>query len=148
MAIGAPFEVASDVKPTRELLQLLERLDPFRSLGSELENRMRERIREQVAFFPGEDVAARFLFRGAQEQQALGILLELEQLPVRQALEGLAKTIEAREEQEDYWPEGRLNAGVASALVGDLASAQHYLEQAIDILNGKGFGREEAMMLA
>jgi hypothetical protein len=148
MGVGRDVVVSGGINPTHELLQVLERLDPFRSTGRELEIRLRERIREQVAFFPSEQTAGQLLFRGAQEQQALSILLELEQMPVRQALGGLEEILKTRENQEDYWPEGRLNAGVACELMGDLEPAQRYLEETVDILSGKGLSRGDTQTAA
>ena len=148
MGVVRDVVAAGGINPTHELLQVLGRLDPFRSRGRELESRLRERVRESVAFFPSEQAAAQLLLRGAEEQQALTILLELEQMPVREAMEGLAETIAAREEQEDYWPEGRLNAGVACELMGDLEPAQRYFQETIDILSGKGLSRKDTQTAA
>jgi hypothetical protein len=41
-----------------------------------------------------------------------------------------------------------LNAGIACELVGDLESARRYLQEAVDILSGKGLGVGAEMMMA
>ena len=64
------------------------------------------------------------------------LLGQLEELCLRQVIETLTKTIQHRETQEDYWPEGRLNAGIAYAILGDYQVARRWLEEAVDIFAG------------
>ena len=62
--------------------------------------------------------------------------------------ERLEAVINERQAQDDYWPEGRLSAGIARAALGDAERAHRHLTDAVDLLSGRGIGGPDAAMAA
>ena len=66
--------------------------------------------------------------------QASELLACLDERPASEIIAGLEEVIARREQQGDYWPEGRLNLGIAHACLGEYEDARRWLEDAVNIL--------------
>ena len=62
--------------------------------------------------------------------------LALERAPLRRIIATLNAAIARRQGVDDFWPEGRLNAGIACAAAGDYKEANQLIGAAEDILHG------------
>ena len=81
----------------------------------------------------------------AAHQDAARDIASLEQQPLRAILGVIEAELAEREAQDDPWPEGRLNAGIAYAAVGDYVRARELLQDAVDIFSGRGIRGTAAM---
>ncbi len=69
----------------------------------------------------------------AARDRALAILTQLEQEPIRQAITSLSRLIEQREQQNDPYPEGKLNLGVAYIAMGNYEHGLPLLKHAVSL---------------
>lgn len=123
---------------TAALVRFLERADGPQALFGELVKHVHKQWTEDVSLRATADILPRPLWQSAAHFKLTQRALELEQAPLRRVLAVLKRAIEERQGKEDYWPEGRLNAGIAAAAAGDFREARRLIAEAVDIMEGRG----------
>ncbi len=76
------------------------------------------------------------------------LIARLEEQRARQIIAGLEEVIARREQQGDYWPEGRLNLGIAYACLGEYENARRWLDDAVDIFRSPSYIPRSEQMAA
>jgi hypothetical protein len=131
---------------TSELHGILERARPGRETVAKLERSLKEVFEHGVAVrIPGGTEGRLFL-----ASQTLGradeLLVRLGEQRARRIIADLEEVIARRQQQGDYWPEGRLNLGIAHACLGEYEQAKYWLDDAANMLKYPSYlGRSEAM---
>lgn len=133
---------------TKALLALLAEVDRATFTLGDLERFLDTHEAKGMVVLMADEVRPRLLFRPAAYTDALAALDALERAPLQVLADTLDHLTASHEAQDDPWPEGRLNAGIAYELVGDLDAARRRLEEAVAILEGRGVGNEAAQMAA
>jgi hypothetical protein len=123
---------------TADLVRFLERAGGPQVLFADLVKHLRKQWTEDVSLRVAEEILPRTLWQSAAHFELMQRALELEQAPLRRVSAVLNRAIEARQKKEDYWPEGRLNAGIAAAAAGDYQEARRLIAEAVDIMEGRG----------
>ena len=135
---------------TGALYAILDRADAARESYGELERdlqkalrgilvKVAEAARGQVILtnqitLPRARELIQHLMAGPDEQRA------------REIIAGLQEVITRREQQGDYWPEGRLNLGIAYACLGEYQDAERWLDEAVDMFRRpSNIGRSKFM---
>ena len=93
------------------------------------------------------DAAQLFLSAPAMTQVVQAINEEA-QRPLREVVTFFESVIAKRAERDDLWPEGRLQLGIAYALLQDYLNARRVLEEVIQICESGGRYMERAAMAA
>jgi tetratricopeptide (TPR) repeat protein len=137
-----------------ELWSTLQKADPERMTNREFQQQLEESIRttgEQPQFempkifYSGDDE----LFLGNSDLANVYHSLErIEQNSLREAVDFLEEVIRRREAQDDLWPDGRLELGLAYAALGDYQGASRLLEEVIDICETGGKYRSQNIAMA
>jgi len=123
---------------TAALIRSLEQADVARATFSDIVQNLEDEFKNDIAVRFSRNIPSRQLFTNTAHVEALHRTIELEQAPIRDILAVLNKAIDRRQKAEDYWPEGRLNAGIAYAAVGDYHKARRLIEEAVDLFSGRG----------
>jgi hypothetical protein len=127
-----------------ELWPTLQKTDPERMTNREFRQQLEESILatgEQPQFempkiFYSDDNE---LFLGNSDLANVYHSLErIEQNSLREAVAFLEEVIRRREAQDDLWPDGRLELGLAYAALGDYERASRVLGDVIEICEGGG----------
>lgn len=123
---------------TAALVRFLERAGGAQLLFADLVKHLRKQWAEDVSLRADEEILPRPLWQSAAHFELMQRALELEQAPLRRIIAVLKRAVEERQGKEDYWPEGRLNAGIAAAAAGDFREARRLIAEAVDIMEGRG----------
>lgn len=122
---------------TVTLVSLLERENiataTFADLVAHVE---RQELPARVELRISDEARRRPVWGTAAHLALLQETLELERAPLRRIIATLNAAIAQRQGVDDFWPEGRLNAGIACAAAGDYQAARRQIEAALDILSG------------
>ncbi len=127
-----------------ELWSVLQKADPESMTNREFRQELEESILttgEQPQFempkvFYSNDNE---LFLGNSDLTNVYHSLErIEQNSLREGVEFLEEIIRRREAQDDLWPDGRLELGLAYAALGDYEQASRLLEEVINICETGG----------
>jgi hypothetical protein len=76
------------------------------------------------------------------------LLVHMGEQRARRIIATLEEVIARREQQGDYWPEGRLNLGIAYACLGEYEDARHWLDDAANMLKYPSYIPRSAEMAA
>jgi hypothetical protein len=127
------------------LVRFLEQADPDAVTAGDLAALAGPGPLHEVTVLTAGDPQARLLGSTALDD-VNGWLRRLEQQDLRRLAERLEAVIAERESQDDLWPEGRLNAGIALAALGEVVAARRHLADAVDVFSGRGLANAEADM--
>ena len=130
---------------THTLIQVLEQADPVHTRLTDLESFLGDAL-SILDLLATDDAKDRLLFASPALSTAVEMTQALEQQDLRQIIDTLEKVIARKESQDDYWPEGRLNVGIAYAALGDHPAARRWLEEAVAILSGRGLAEDGYQM--
>lgn len=131
---------------TNHLRGLLERADPSRETLGDLERSLKHLFGDTLTVKLSESTRDRTLFANELVSTAESLLVRLDQQHARQIIAVLEEVIARRELQEDYWPEGRLNLGIAYASLEEYDDARRWLDDAVNMLRHPSYvGRGEEM---
>ena len=72
------------------------------------------------------------------QHKALQFVDQIAAREIADLIKVLSDMVASREQQGDWWPEGRLNLGIAYATAGEYTKACDFLEQARDLAMGRG----------
>jgi hypothetical protein len=123
---------------TAALVRFLERAEGPQAVFGNLAKHLQKEWAENVSLRASEEIRPRPLWQSAAHFELMQRALKLEQAPLRQIIAVLKRAIKQRQNVEDYWPEGRLNAGIAAAEAGDFHEARRLIEEAVEIMEGRG----------
>jgi Flp pilus assembly protein TadD len=136
------------------LVKILSQADPERTTNREVQQQItslvrakdeQTRVETPIIYYSDKNE----LFLGNQELAELYQAFEqIEQQPVHQAVEFLEEVIQRREAQNDLWPEGRLELGIAYAALGEWEQARKELDEVIMICESGGRYMSENMAMA
>jgi hypothetical protein len=143
MSFGATKPRAQPAPPrygavTVEVIGLLAATDPGGSTGSDLRRRLVDRFEDQVIVEVANELLERPLLVDPTLRRATTLITELQQHELHELADRLTRLIKLRERHQDYWPDGRLDAGIALAALGRHAEARARLQEAVDLLSGRG----------
>ena len=123
---------------TVAFIRSLERAEKPRIVFDDIIGHLRKELGEDVHLRTSEEALTRPAFSSAAQFELMQSAAELERAPLRKIIAVLKRAVEQRQKAEDYWPEGRLNAGIACAAAGDHHQARQLIKEAVDILEGRG----------
>jgi hypothetical protein len=123
---------------TAAIVRSLEPVDGPHAVFDDIVRQLLKELGEDVSLRASEDILARPVWMSVAHFELMQRAFELERAPLRKIIAVLKRAIEQRQKAEDYWPEGRLNAGIACAAAGDYHQARHLIQEAVDILEGRG----------
>jgi hypothetical protein len=132
---------------TAALIRLLEGIDTTRGSIGAFESALLDGFRD-MTFRTADEAKNRLFLSMPAHSSAVALLGELERSELRGVIEILERAVAARQGQDDYWPEGRLNLGIAYAAMGDYRTARGWLREAVDILSGRGLAEDSYEMAA
>ena len=66
-------------------------------------------------------------------EEVVALITKLEQTSIYETIRLLRRMIEQRQQQNDYYPEGHLNLGLAYSVIGDYDGSVDHLERAISL---------------
>ena len=134
---------------TIQLCEFLQGADLAGATVDDLERSFVERFRQNVAVKIAEGVRDQTLFAAyAVRSRSIELLKHLDELEAREMIAGLEATIAQRQQQGDYWPEGRLNLGIAYACLGEYDGAKRWLEDATNMLRYPSYVQRSEQMAA
>jgi hypothetical protein len=123
---------------TAAIVRSLEQVDGPQTVFADIVRQLLKELGRDVSLRASEDILPRPLWTSAVLFELMQQAIELERAPLRKIIAVLKRAIEQRQKAEDYWPEGRLNAGIACAAAGDYHQARRLIQEAVDILEGRG----------
>lgn len=123
---------------TAALVRFLERAAGPQAVFGDLAKHLQKQWAQDVWLHVSEEIRTRPLWQSTAHFELMQRALEIEQAPLRQIIAVLKRVIQQRQNGEDYWPEGRLNAGIACAAAGDYREARQLIEEAVEIMEGRG----------
>lgn len=131
---------------TSELHGILERTKPGRETIADLERSLKEVFEHGIAVRISDGAGGRLLLANQVLGRADELLVRMGEQRARRIIADLEEVIARRQQRGDYWPEGRLNLGIAYACLGEYEQAKHWLEDAENMLKYPSYiGRSEAM---
>jgi hypothetical protein len=133
---------------TSELHAILERTKPGRETIGDLERALKEGFGDGVAIRISEGARDRLVLADELVGTADALLMHMGEQRARRIIATLEEVIARREQQGDYWPEGRLNLGVAYACLGEYEDARHWLDDAANMLKYPSYIPRSAEMAA
>jgi tetratricopeptide (TPR) repeat protein len=117
---------------TSALHAILERADPTRDTFGDLERALIE-VSDDVTLQASDATRRQLVFANELQIRASTLVTRLDEQCTREIIAGLQEVIARREQQGDYWPEGRLNLGIAYACLGQYEDAQRWLDDAVNM---------------
>lgn len=123
---------------TAAIVRSLEQVAGPPAVFDDIVRQLRKELGRNVNLHASEDILPRPVWMSAAQFELMQQVIELERAPLRKIIAVLKRAIEQRQKAEDYWPEGRLNAGIACAAAGDHHQARQLIKEAVDILEGRG----------
>jgi len=123
---------------TAAIVRSLKPADGPHIVFSDIVRQLLKVLGRGVSLRASEDILPRPVWMSAAQFELMQKAAELERAPLRKITAVLKRAIEQRQKTEDYWPEGRLNAGIACAAAGDHQQARQLIKEAVDILEGRG----------
>jgi hypothetical protein len=134
------------------ILSVLEKADPERTTNRDVRQQIEEillpterRFDDQKIFYADDDQ----LFLGNKDlttvYESLG---RIEQNSIREAVSFLEDVVRRRQSQDDLWPDGRLELGLAYAALGDYEQASRVLTEVIEICESGGKYHSQNMPMA
>jgi tetratricopeptide (TPR) repeat protein len=133
---------------TRELHGILERAKPGRETVPNLERSLKEGFGDGVAVRIAQGAQDSLLLADELMGRADALLARIGERRARQVIAALEEVIARREQQGDYWPEGRLNLGIAYACLGEYEDARRWLDDAANMLKYPSYIPRSEQMLA
>jgi hypothetical protein len=128
---------------TRVLHGILEQADPSQHTFGDLERALKE-VLDDVDLQVSDAARGELILANALQIKTAKLMADLDEQGARQIIAGLEEAITRREQQKDYWPEGRLNLGIAYACLGQYEEARRWLEEAVNMLRyPSDIGRSE-----
>ena len=124
---------------TAVLVRCLERTDSSTTVFADVIRQLNnEWVEKDVSIRASAEALPRPVLASAAHFEVMQRAIELERAPLRKIIALLKRAIDQRQKAEDYWPEGRLNAGIAFAVSGDYEQARRLLDETVDIFEGRG----------
>lgn len=123
---------------TAAIVRSLEPVDGPQIVFVDIVRQLLKELGRDVSIRASEDILPRPVWTSAAQFELMQQVIELERAPLRKIIAVLKRAIQQRQKSEDYWPEGRLNAGIACAAAGDHHQARQLIKEAVDILEGRG----------
>ena len=100
---------------------------------TDIERALKE-LFDDVTVRASETARSQIVLADPLHTQASELMARLDQQRAREIIAGLEEVVAKREKQGDYWPEGRLNLGIAYACLGEYENARRWLDDAVNIL--------------
>lgn len=151
MSLGQPLKLEQHV--ISALISVLENANPESTTNRDVQLQIAELVRgseenARLNFIHSYCSDPNVLFLGNEDLTVVyRSLEEIEQSSIREAVSFLENVIRRRESQDDLWPDGRLELGLAHAALGDYVRASRVLIEVIEICEsgGKYYGQNMAM---
>lgn len=124
---------------TRNMLEILEHATPNDYLLDDLARSLKEVFLDDVTIKGAQGARSQFLLAGSQHNKAHMLLERMDQQQEHQIIAVLEDMIKRRELQRDYWPEGRLNLGIAYACLGEYEKARRWLQEAVNMFRNPSY---------
>ena len=118
---------------TSQLNEILESADPNRETYGDLEDALKEVFKDHITVKVAGAARDQVVLLDNAVTKASGLLAHLNEQSARRIIAGLEEVIAQREQQGDYWPEGRLNLGIAYACLGEYENARRWLDDAVNM---------------
>lgn len=118
---------------TSQLHGILESADPSGETFGDLERSLKEAFEHDLTVKVSDATRGQLVLANNIATRASELMVRLDEQRARQIIAGLEEVITRREQQGDYWPEGRLNLGIAYASLGEYEAAKRWLEDAVNM---------------
>ena len=147
VVLPSDSEARSHGRLTARLLQVVDR--PAGEVGSlaQVLDDLGEELERDYGVATTEAAAQRPFLAHSALHAALTAIRNLEQRPLRAALDTVETITTSRQEQGDAWPEGRLTSGILYAELGDYEQAERRLDEAVRVLKGGSLLGGEGMAM-
>ncbi len=122
---------------TAAIVRSLEQVDGPQIVFADIIRQLRKELGRDVSIRASEDIRPRPVWTSAAQFELMQQVIELERAPLRKIIAVLKRAIEQRQKAEDYWPEGRLNTGIACAAARDHRDARRLIEESVKIMEGQ-----------
>lgn len=119
---------------TSGLHTILYRADPSRESFDDLERALKEVFGHDVTVKVSDATRGQVVLANPIVTRANELTARLDEQRAPEIIAGLEEVVAKREEQGDYWPEGRLNLGIAYACQGEYEAARRWLDDAVNML--------------
>jgi hypothetical protein len=145
---------SNETPPVINVLQnALERIDPHttthmvfqRRLEDAFQNLGEGRLSRPRLYFADHE---QLLLGGQDLSMAFQALERIEERPLQAIADTLQDVINHREEQDELWPEGRLQLGITLEAMGSYVQARQVFEEVIQICENNGRFKNSAMAMA
>jgi len=134
---------------TKQFYEILTSADASRETFGDLERSLQEAFGHDVTVRVADATRDQIvLANNTVCTRADELIARLEEQRPRQIIAGLEEVIARREQQGDYWPEGRLNLGIAYACLGEYENARRWLADAVDMFRSPSYIPRSQQMAA
>lgn len=116
---------------TWNVLEILAHANPNDYSPDDLARSLNEVLGPRVTIKIAEEARTQLLLADSHHSKANELLKRMAQQQEHQIIDVLKDMIKRRELQRDYWPEGRLNLGIAYACLGEYEEARRWLQEAV-----------------
>lgn len=134
---------------TSQLLETFHQADPERETFDNLDRDLEKVFEHNVTVNVPDAIRSQLVFaNNIVHARCSKLLALLDEHHEREIIVNLEEVITRREQQGDYWPEGRLNLGIAYACLGEYEAARRWLEDAVNILRYPSYVPRSQQMAA